>query len=264
MPGRQFQHSTTADHRSRAERPGSGTCQSSMFLTWQIQPAPGHLAVAAQSGAVATAVVEAASRNGLGVANVVSLGNAADVSGNDLLLGWWHDDRVRVIAPLPGVTGQPAQVREDRPTRRGEPTRVGGQGWPVGRRPPGRAFTHRGRREHGRDGRRLVCPGECASHGRGRGAPGRGQVLDTQPLPAGGWIAVVGNAGGIGVLASDAALTAGLACRRSRKGCAVAGLRLGTFPSRAALRVGRRNAPHARPETTTTPNGRRARPGQPG
>ena len=72
-----------------------------------VRPVPGHLAFAAQSGAVAIAVVDAASRNGLGVANVVSLGNKADVSANDLLLRWWHDDRVRVIALYLESVGNP-------------------------------------------------------------------------------------------------------------------------------------------------------------
>ena len=58
---------------------------------------PGSLAIAAQSGAVGIAVLDQASRIGLGISEFVSLGNKVDVSGNDLLLHWWGDPRTAVI-----------------------------------------------------------------------------------------------------------------------------------------------------------------------
>ena len=51
-----------------------------------------------QSGALGIAVLAAAERRGLGLSQFVSVGNKADVSGNDLLLAWERDDRTKVIA----------------------------------------------------------------------------------------------------------------------------------------------------------------------
>lgn len=49
-------------------------------------PKSGGLSLASQSGAVGVAVLDHATRSGLGVAEFISLGNKADVCGNDLLL----------------------------------------------------------------------------------------------------------------------------------------------------------------------------------
>ena len=61
-------------------------------------PPPGGLAVASQSGGVGIALIDAAVRSGLGVQSFISLGNKADVSGNDLLGAWLDDDRVTAAA----------------------------------------------------------------------------------------------------------------------------------------------------------------------
>jgi ribosomal protein S18 acetylase RimI-like enzyme/predicted CoA-binding protein len=55
-------------------------------------PQTGGLAIATQSGGVGIALLELAREAGLGVASFVSLGNKADVSGNDLLAAWLYDD----------------------------------------------------------------------------------------------------------------------------------------------------------------------------
>ncbi len=59
---------------------------------------PGHLGLVSQSGALGIAVLAAAHDCGLDASQFVSVGNKADVSSNDLLLAWEHDDRTRVIA----------------------------------------------------------------------------------------------------------------------------------------------------------------------
>src|SRR5262249_27914012 len=61
-------------------------------------PPPGGLAVAAQSGAVGVAILDAAARAGTGISSFVSLGNKADVSGNDLLAYWYDDPATRAVA----------------------------------------------------------------------------------------------------------------------------------------------------------------------
>ena len=57
----------------------------------------GLAALASQSGAVGIAILDHATRVGLGISEFVSLGNKVDVSGNDLLLHWWSDPRTAVI-----------------------------------------------------------------------------------------------------------------------------------------------------------------------
>jgi len=52
---------------------------------------PGRVAFASQSGALGLALLEAAGDRGLGFSSFVSTGNKADVSSNDLL-EWWEDD----------------------------------------------------------------------------------------------------------------------------------------------------------------------------
>ncbi|MDX1621154.1 MAG: GNAT family N-acetyltransferase, partial [Nitriliruptorales bacterium] len=60
-------------------------------------PDPGRLAFSSQSGALGLAVLEHAAQLGLGISTFVSVGNKADVSGNDLLLYWENDPDTDVI-----------------------------------------------------------------------------------------------------------------------------------------------------------------------
>lgn len=175
-----------------------------------VRPVPGRLAVAAQSGAVAIALVDAASRNGLGVANVVSLGNKADVSGNDLLLRWWHDDRVRVIALYLESLGNPRKfARLARRVSATKPVLVVKAGRTEAGRRAGRSHTAAAASMD------VTVDALFAQAGVLRMDTveellDAARVLDMQPVPAGGRLAVVGNAGGIGILACDAARAAGL------------------------------------------------------
>ena len=60
-------------------------------------PLRGHLSFLSQSGALGVAILDHAKGLQLGFAKFVSLGNKADVSGNDCLLSWEHDPETRVI-----------------------------------------------------------------------------------------------------------------------------------------------------------------------
>ena len=62
-----------------------------------IFPPPGRVAMSSQSGAVGLAALGAAARYGLGFSTFVSVGNKADVSGNDLLQYWEEDPDTDVI-----------------------------------------------------------------------------------------------------------------------------------------------------------------------
>jgi acetyl coenzyme A synthetase (ADP forming)-like protein len=60
-------------------------------------PPRGRVAVSSDSGAIGLALLVAAARLGLGISSCVSVGNRADVSSNDLLEYWEHDDATAVI-----------------------------------------------------------------------------------------------------------------------------------------------------------------------
>lgn len=70
-------------------------------------PQPGHVAVSSQSGALALAIMEHAAAAGLGLGSVVSLGNKADVSSNDLLQYWEDDPETRLIVLYLASFGNP-------------------------------------------------------------------------------------------------------------------------------------------------------------
>jgi acyl-CoA synthetase (NDP forming)/RimJ/RimL family protein N-acetyltransferase len=171
----------------------------------EVSPMPGALAIAAQSGAVGIAVLDQAARTGLGVSEFVSLGNKVDVSGNDLLLHWWGDPRTAVIGLYLESFGNPRKF--------------GGLARLVGRTKP--ILVVKGGRSAG--GRRAGV-----SHTAAAATPETAvdalfsqsgvlrmdtveelvetaRVLAVRPLPRGRRLAVVGNAGGAGVLAADAA-----------------------------------------------------------
>ncbi len=176
----------------------------------EVAPTSGSLAIAAQSGAVGIAVLEHAGRTGLGISEFVSLGNKVDVSGNDILLHWWSDPRTAVIGLYLESFGNPRKF--------------GGLARMIGRTKP--ILVVKGGRSIG--GRRAG-----ASHTAAAATPETAvdalfaqsgvlrmdtieelvetaRVLAVPPLPRGRRVAVVGNAGGAGILAADAAARLGL------------------------------------------------------
>ena len=60
-------------------------------------PPPGRVGFSTQSGALGLAIIDHASSLGLGISTFVSVGNKADISGNDLLRYWESDERTDVI-----------------------------------------------------------------------------------------------------------------------------------------------------------------------
>ncbi|HET8682714.1 MAG TPA: acetate--CoA ligase family protein, partial [Micromonosporaceae bacterium] len=145
-----------------------------------------------------------------GVSTFVSLGNKADVSGNDLLAYWYDDEATRAVALYLESFGNPRKF-----------ARVARA---VARRKPVLAV---------KSGRSACGQRAGASHTAAAAAPDvavdslfaqagvvrtdtLGELLDAarmlvdQPLPAGPRLGIVGNAGGFNVLAADAADAAGL------------------------------------------------------
>lgn len=173
-------------------------------------PRPGGLAVASQSGAVGIAVIDHASRSGCGISSFVSLGNKADVSGNDLISYWFGDPATRAVALYLESFGNPRWfARVARALARRKPLLA--------------VFS----------GRSVAGQRAGASHTAAAAAPGvavdtlfdqagvirvdhLGELVDAarmltdQPLPAGDRLAVVGNAGGVNVMVADAAEAHGL------------------------------------------------------
>ncbi len=173
-------------------------------------PPSGGLAIASQSGGVGIALLDVARKLGVGVSSFISLGNKADVSGNDLLAAWLDDPVVTGAALyLESFGNAPKFARLARRFAERKPLLavVGGRS----------ASGQRGRASHTAA---AATPGvgidalfnqagviACASaEEMGRTA----LLLAEQPLPAGRRIAIVSNTGGLGVLAADAADVHGL------------------------------------------------------
>ncbi|MCY0896664.1 MAG: GNAT family N-acetyltransferase [Alicyclobacillaceae bacterium] len=70
-------------------------------------PKCGRVGIASHSGALGIAILEYASRVGVGVSSFVSLGNRADVSGNDLLQYWETDAETDIILLYLEAFGNP-------------------------------------------------------------------------------------------------------------------------------------------------------------
>ncbi|HEU4947193.1 MAG TPA: GNAT family N-acetyltransferase [Kribbella sp.] len=175
-----------------------------------VEPLPGSLALAAQSGAVGIAVLDHASRVGLGISEFVSLGNKVDVSGNDLLLHWWNDPRTDVIGLYLESFGNPRKFgRLARLVSRTKPVLVVKGGRSSGGRRAGASHTAAAATPDtavdalfAQSGvLRMETLEELVETAR---------VLAGRPLPSGRRLAIVGNAGGAGVLAADAAGALGI------------------------------------------------------
>lgn len=174
-------------------------------------PIDGRVGFFAQSGALGLAIIEHANRLGLGLSSFVSVGNKADLSGNDFLQYWEADDATSVIALYLESVGNPRKF--SRIARR------------VGRSKPiiavksGRSATgarasvsHTGARVSSSD-----VTVEALFHQAGVVRTDTlseffdvAALLANQPLPAGRGVAILTNGGGPGILAADACEADGL------------------------------------------------------
>lgn len=189
--------------------PSEGVRLNATFAS--VMPRPGALAVASQSGAVGLALLHYAEAEGLGVASFVSLGNKADISGNDLLRYWEDDPTVGVIALYLESFGNPRrfahiarQVSLKKPILliKAARTQAGARA----------AASHTAALASGE----AAVQALCAQTGVIRVETVEelfevANLLVRQPLPEGPRVAVVTNAGGPGILAADALAGGGLA-----------------------------------------------------
>jgi acyl-CoA synthetase (NDP forming)/GNAT superfamily N-acetyltransferase len=174
------------------------------------RPTPGGLAVASQSGAVGVAVLDHAARTGCGISTFVSLGNKADVSGNDLIAYWYDDPATRAVALYLESFGNPRRfARVVRALARRKPVLAVKSGRSDGGRRAGASHTAAAAAPD------VAVDTLFAQAGVVR-VDTLGELLDAarmltdQPLPTGHRLAIIGNAGGVNVLAADAAEAVGL------------------------------------------------------
>ncbi|MGH8871390.1 MAG: GNAT family N-acetyltransferase [Acidimicrobiia bacterium] len=175
-----------------------------------VYPPAGNVAMSSQSGALGIAILDYATRNNIGISQFVSVGNKADVSGNDLILSWEDDPQTDVISLYLESFGNPKKF--SRLARR------------IGRRKPIIAVKS-GRSESGSRAASshtgALASSDVAVQALFRQAGvirvdtieelfDAANLLASQPIPAGSRVGIVTNAGGPGILAADALEANGL------------------------------------------------------
>src|SRR5206468_1868112 len=173
-------------------------------------PPPGRIAMSSQSGALGLAILALAAERGLGISTFVSVGNKADVSGNDLLQYWEMDENTNVILLYLESFGNPRRfARIARRVSRSKPIIAVKAGRTVA-----------GRRAAGSHTAALAASDVAVDALFHQTGVIRAETLDemfdlaaaleNQPLPGGRRIGIITNAGGPGILCTDACEAGGL------------------------------------------------------
>jgi len=174
-------------------------------------PPAGNVAMLSQSGALGIAILDHVRELNIGMASFVSVGNKADVSGNDLLAYWGEDPRTSVILLYLESFGNPRRFARLAP----QVARVK----PIVAVKSGRsAAGTRAAQSHSASLASLDVAVEALFEQAGvirtdtlEGLFDVAALLSTQPVPAGPRVGVVTNAGGPGILFADACEAHGLA-----------------------------------------------------
>jgi acetate---CoA ligase (ADP-forming) len=173
-------------------------------------PRAGPLGFASQSGGLGIALVREVETRNLGLSSFVSTGNKADISANDLLSWWEHDDATKVVLLYLESFGNPRKF--------GRIARNLSGSKPIIAVKSGRsAAGNRGAASH----TAAMVSSEQAVDALFRQTGvirvdtleelfDTAEVLAAGPLPAGPRVAVLTNAGGPGVIAADACVGHGL------------------------------------------------------
>ncbi|HYD47257.1 MAG TPA: GNAT family N-acetyltransferase [Terriglobales bacterium] len=175
-----------------------------------IAPPAGNVGMLSQSGALGIAILDAVRRLNIGISSFVSVGNKADVSGNDLLSYWAEDERTKVIVLYLESFGNPRKFARIAP----EVSRIK----PIVAVKSGRsAAGSRAASSHSAALASLDVAVDALFEQAGviRTATLEQMfdvttLLSTQPLPPGRRVGVVTNAGGPGILLADACEAQGL------------------------------------------------------
>ena len=175
-----------------------------------VYPPAGGVAMSTQSGALGVAILDYAARLNIGISSFVSVGNKADVSGNDLIQYWAEDPRTSVILLYLESFGNPKKFSEiARHVARTKPIVA----VKAGRSTAGAraAASHTG----------ALASSDAAVDALFRQAGvirterleelfDVATLLSHQPVPRGRRVAILTNAGGPGILAVDACEGKGL------------------------------------------------------
>ena len=174
-------------------------------------PPPGRVGFSSQSGALGLAIIDHANSLGLGISTFVSVGNKADISGNDLVRYWESDHRTDVILLYLESFGNPRKFSQI--ARR------------VGRQKPivvvksGRSQA--GARATSSHTGALIAASDVTVDALFKQAGvirtdtleelfDVASLLANQPLPQGRRVGIITNAGGPGILCADACEARGL------------------------------------------------------
>jgi acetyl coenzyme A synthetase (ADP forming)-like protein len=196
-------------------------------------PTAGNVGFLSQSGALGVAVLDYAQKLNIGLSTFVSVGNKADVSGNDLLSYWREDPRTDVIGLYLESFGNPRRFARLAPAV--------ARSKPIVAVKAGR--TAAGSRAASSHSASLACLDVAVDALFEQAGVIRTETLEdlfdvvallaTQPVPAGPRVAVVTNAGGPGILLADACEARGLSLPELAPETA-AGLR-GFLPATASV-----------------------------
>ncbi len=175
------------------------------------KPREGNLSFLSQSGALGIAVIQELNSLGLGLSSFVSVGNKADISGNDLIQYWEDDSKTDVVLMYLESFGNPRKFsRIARRVSQKKPIIVVKSGRTVsGSRA---AKSHTGAMVSASD---ITVDALLSQSGVIRAQSLRelfdfASILSTQPLPQGNGVGIITNAGGAGILAADACEASGL------------------------------------------------------
>lgn len=176
----------------------------------RVFPRSGGLAMSSQSGALGLAVLDMAHGRRQGLSMFVSVGNKADVSGNDLLQYWESDAETKVILLYLESFGNPRRFARI--------ARRVGRNKPIVAVKAGRSSS--GRRAAGSHTAALAASDAATDALFHQAGVIRAETLDelfqigaaleSQPLPAGRRVGIITNAGGPGILCADACEAGGL------------------------------------------------------
>jgi acyl-CoA synthetase (NDP forming)/GNAT superfamily N-acetyltransferase len=168
-------------------------------------PQPGAAGLVMQSGGLGVAMVDQLSRLGIGISSFASVGSKLDVSSNDMLMWWEHDGVTKLAVLYIESFGNPRKfartarrVSASMPVLAVDASHAAAVATPVATREA-----------------LLSQAGIITTSGLGEVVE-TAALLASQPIPAGGTVAIVSNAGGAGMLAADACTDRGLAVHRPR------------------------------------------------
>jgi acyl-CoA synthetase (NDP forming)/GNAT superfamily N-acetyltransferase len=175
-------------------------------------PPSGSVAMSSQSGALGLAMLALARQRQVGVSTFVSVGNRADISGNDLLRYWQGDEATRVILLYLESFGNPRRfARIARGVSRAKPIVA----VKAGRRAARGLGGPQGPPQAAESGAPAIVAGDAAVDALFRQTGviraetldemfDLAAALDRQPLPAGRRVAILSDGGGPGLLCAGA------------------------------------------------------------